>query len=97
MRNGAPVAMVMPSGFYEIMTDRDPNAVIAYLRTIEADSRHVVPETPSTGWRKDIRIRRCGEKPVARIAMLSDNGEARCCTSARLRTAWSADAPIGAA
>jgi hypothetical protein len=28
-----PVAMIMPSGFYEIMTDHDLNAVIAYLRT----------------------------------------------------------------
>jgi mono/diheme cytochrome c family protein len=34
-RNGVPVAMVMPSGFYEIMTDRDLNSVIAYLRTIK--------------------------------------------------------------
>ncbi len=33
--NGVPVAMVMPSGFYEIMTDRDLNAVVAYLRTIK--------------------------------------------------------------
>src|SRR4029078_1056997 len=30
-KNGVPVAMVMPSGFYEIMTDRDLDAVIAYL------------------------------------------------------------------
>ncbi|HJS62368.1 MAG TPA: c-type cytochrome, partial [Pseudolabrys sp.] len=34
-RNGVPVAMIMPSGFYEIMTDRDLDAVIAYLRTIK--------------------------------------------------------------
>ena len=34
-RNGVPVAMVMPSGFYEIMTDRDLDAVIAYLHTIK--------------------------------------------------------------
>src|SRR4051794_21071759 len=34
-RNGVPVAMVMPSGFYEIMTDRDLDAVIAYLRTLK--------------------------------------------------------------
>jgi mono/diheme cytochrome c family protein len=33
--NGVPVAMVMPSGFYEIMTDRDLNAVIAYLHTLK--------------------------------------------------------------
>jgi mono/diheme cytochrome c family protein len=34
-RNGVPVAMVMPSGFYEVMTERDLDAVIAYLRTIK--------------------------------------------------------------
>ena len=33
--NGVPVAMIMPSGFYEIMTDRDLNAVVAYLRTLK--------------------------------------------------------------
>jgi len=33
--NGIPVAMVMPSGFYEIMTDGDLNAVVAYLRTLK--------------------------------------------------------------
>lgn len=34
-RNGVPIAMVMPAGFYEIMTERDLDAVIAYLRTIK--------------------------------------------------------------
>lgn len=34
-RNGVPVAMIMPSGFYEIMTERDLDAVVAYLRTIK--------------------------------------------------------------
>jgi mono/diheme cytochrome c family protein len=33
--NGAPVAMVMPSGFYEIMTEKDLNAVIAYLHSLK--------------------------------------------------------------
>lgn len=33
--NGVPVAMVMPSGFYEIMTDRDLDSVIAYLHTLK--------------------------------------------------------------
>ncbi len=32
---GVPVAMVMPSGFYEIMTERDMNAVVAYLRSLK--------------------------------------------------------------
>src|SRR5205823_8613322 len=34
-RNGVPVAMIMPSGFYEIMTDHDLDTVIAYLHTIK--------------------------------------------------------------
>ena len=33
--NGTPLAMVMPSDFYEIMTERDLNAVVAYLRTLK--------------------------------------------------------------
>jgi len=39
--NGVPVAMVMPSGFYEIMTERDLDAVIAYLRTLKPVSNKV--------------------------------------------------------
>jgi mono/diheme cytochrome c family protein len=39
--NGTPVAMVMPSGFYEIMTDRDLDAVIAYLHTLKPISNKV--------------------------------------------------------
>jgi len=33
--NGTPLAMIMPSDFYEIMTERDLNAVVAYLRTLK--------------------------------------------------------------
>ena len=33
--DGTPVAMIMPSGFYEIMTDRDIDAVVAYLHTLK--------------------------------------------------------------
>jgi mono/diheme cytochrome c family protein len=39
--NGVPVAMIMPSGFYEIMTDRDMNAVVAYLKTLKPISNTV--------------------------------------------------------
>jgi mono/diheme cytochrome c family protein len=42
-RDGTPVAMIMPSGFYEIMTDRDMKAVIAYLRTLKP-IRNKVPD-----------------------------------------------------
>jgi mono/diheme cytochrome c family protein len=40
-RNGVPVAMVMPSGFYEIMTENDLNAVVAYLKTLTPVSNTV--------------------------------------------------------
>jgi mono/diheme cytochrome c family protein len=39
--NGIPIAMIMPSGFYEIMTDRDLDAVVAYLRTLKPISNKV--------------------------------------------------------
>ena len=41
MPNGVHVAMVMPTGFYHIMTEHDLNAVIAYLRTIKPISNKV--------------------------------------------------------
>ena len=41
--DGVPVAMVMPSGFYEIMTERDMNAVVAYLRSLKP-VRNKVPD-----------------------------------------------------
>ena len=33
--NGVHIAMVMPTGFYHVMTDRDLDAVVAYLRSIK--------------------------------------------------------------
>src|SRR6185437_15320225 len=33
--NGTPIATVMPTGFYGIITDRDLDAIVAYLRTIK--------------------------------------------------------------
>jgi mono/diheme cytochrome c family protein len=33
--NGVHIAMVMPTGFYHIMTERDLDAVVAYLRTLK--------------------------------------------------------------
>ena len=51
-RNGTRVAMIMPSGFYEIMTDRDLDAVIAYLRTIKPirnERRNASPRACGSG------------------------------------------------
>ncbi len=39
--NGVHVAMIMPTGFYHIMTDRDLDAVVAYLRTLKPVSNKV--------------------------------------------------------
>jgi mono/diheme cytochrome c family protein len=39
--SGVPVAMIMPSGFYEIMTERDLDAVVAYLHTLKPVSNKV--------------------------------------------------------
>src|SRR5665213_1437669 len=41
MPNGAHIAMVMPTGFYHIMTERDLNAVVAYLHTLKPVSNKV--------------------------------------------------------
>jgi len=35
MPNGVHIAMIMPTGFYHIMTERDLDAVVAYLHTIK--------------------------------------------------------------
>jgi mono/diheme cytochrome c family protein len=39
--NGVHVAMIMPTGFYHIMTDRDLDAVVAYLLTLKPVSNKV--------------------------------------------------------
>jgi mono/diheme cytochrome c family protein len=68
-KNGVPVAMIMPSGFYEIMTDRDLDAVIAYLKTIKpikntvADPVYKIPQGHP--------VPPGGDKPFTE-AMLSD-------------------------
>jgi mono/diheme cytochrome c family protein len=39
--NGVPVAAVMPYGFYKILTDRDMDAIVAYLRSVKPVSNKV--------------------------------------------------------
>ena len=68
-RNGVPVAMIMPSGFYEIMTDRDLDAVIAYLRTIKP-IKNTVPD-PIYKTAQGHPIPPGGDKPFTE-GMLSD-------------------------
>jgi mono/diheme cytochrome c family protein len=67
--NGVPVAMVMPSGFYEIMTERDLNAVVVYLRSLNPVSNKV-PD-PIYKMPQGHPIPPGGEKPFTE-AMLTD-------------------------
>jgi mono/diheme cytochrome c family protein len=71
-RNGVPVAMVMPSGFYEIMTDRDLDAVIAYLRTIKP-IKNTVPD-PVYRMAQGHPIPPGGETPLSET-MMSDKAK----------------------
>ena len=34
-RNGVKIAPIMPTGFYEMLTERDVDAIVAYLRTVK--------------------------------------------------------------
>jgi mono/diheme cytochrome c family protein len=68
-RDGVPVAVIMPSGFYEIMTERDLDAVIAYLRTIKPIS-NTVPD-PIYKMVQGHPIPPGGEKPFTE-AMMND-------------------------
>ena len=67
--NGAHLAMIMPTGFYHIMTERDLDAVVAYLHTIKpiknkvADPIYKMPQAE--------RVLPGGETPYTE-AMLSD-------------------------
>jgi mono/diheme cytochrome c family protein len=67
--NGVPVAMVMPSGFYEIMTERDLNAVVAYLHTLKPVSHKI--EEPIYKVPQGHPIPPGGDKPYTE-AMLTD-------------------------
>ena len=67
--NGTPIAVVMPTGFYEIMTDGDLNAVVAYLRTLKP----IANKVPDPIYRMQVprQVFPGGEKPYT-DAMLTD-------------------------
>ena len=67
--NGVQAAMIMPSDFYEIMTERDLNAVVAYLRTIKP-IKNKVPD-PIYKMQQLHHPFAGGEKPYTE-AMMSD-------------------------
>ena len=67
--NGVHIAMVMPTGFYHIMTERDLNAVVAYLRTLKPISNKVAD--PIYKMPQVEHVLPGGEKPYTE-AMMSD-------------------------
>jgi mono/diheme cytochrome c family protein len=67
--NGVHVAMIMPTGFYHIMTDRDVDAVVAYLRTIKPVSNKVAD--PVYKMPQVEHVLPGGEKPFTE-AMMTD-------------------------
>ncbi len=67
--NGVHVAMIMPTGFYHIMTDRDLDAVVAYLRTLKPVSNKVAD--PVYKMPQVEHVIPGGEKPFTE-AMMSD-------------------------
>jgi mono/diheme cytochrome c family protein len=67
--NGTPIASVMPTGFYEIITDGDMDAIVAYLRTVKP-VRNKVPD-PIYKMPAPRQVFPGAEKPYTQ-AMLSD-------------------------
>jgi mono/diheme cytochrome c family protein len=67
--NGVNIAVIMPTGFYEIMTDNDMNAVVAYLRTVKP----IANKVPDPIYKMQIprQIFPGGEKPYTE-AMFGD-------------------------
>ena len=67
--NGVQLAMIMPTDFYEIITDRDMDAILAYLRTLKPISNKV--DDPIYKMQQIHRAFPGAEKPYAE-AMMSD-------------------------
>jgi mono/diheme cytochrome c family protein len=67
--DGTQLAMIMPSDFYEIMTERDLDAVVAYLRTLKP-IRNTVPD-PVYKMQQMHHPFPGGEKPYTEV-MMSD-------------------------
>ena len=67
--NGVHIAMVMPTGFYHIMTERDLDAIVAYLRTLKPISNKVAD--PIYKMPQVEHVLPGGEKPFTE-AMMSD-------------------------
>jgi mono/diheme cytochrome c family protein len=70
--NGVHIAMIMPTGFYHIMTEHDVDAVVAYLRTIKPIKNAV--DAPVYKMPQAEHVIPGGEKPYTE-AMLNDKAK----------------------
>ena len=62
-RNGVPLAEVMPTGFYAVLTPGDLDAIVAYLRSLPS----IVNKSPPPVYKKPLahHVFPGGEKPMA--------------------------------
>jgi mono/diheme cytochrome c family protein len=52
--DGVKVAPVMPTGFYEMLTDKDVNAIVAYLRTVKPVKNEIPAPEYKMAFERDI-------------------------------------------
>ncbi|HWM49223.1 MAG TPA: cytochrome c [Xanthobacteraceae bacterium] len=61
--DGSKLAPIMPTGFYEILTDRDLDAIVAYLRSVKPVKHQVAPPIYKAAFERQVFPG--GEKPMA--------------------------------
>ena len=65
--DGVNVAPIMPTGFYEILTDKDLDAIVAYLRTVKPVKNQTPAPVYKMAFQRDIPPG--AEKPMAEADM----------------------------
>lgn len=66
-QNGVMLAPIMPTGFYEILTDRDVDAIVAYLRSVKPVKNEVAGPIYKTAMQRVVFPG--AEKPMAESDM----------------------------
>jgi mono/diheme cytochrome c family protein len=61
--DGSNLAPIMPTGFYELLTDKDVDAIVAYLRTVKSVKNQTPAPVYKMAFQRDIPPN--AEKPMA--------------------------------
>ena len=85
--NGTPIAAIMPTGFYGIITESDMDAIVAYLRTIKPVS-NTVPAPVYQCRRCGRRFSRAPSSPTRKLSWTTNSSAAS--ISPRSAIAWNA-------